>query len=174
MFKIKENIIFNKMSEINLHKNFVIDGSENSIQNIINRLKFISKIQSEEIVDVQSLTLSEKSIKTSLYRTFLARNESRQLTLEFFQKTIKEAFDRACFCFQNKDWFYKKMGTMITKSLGETLSGLENVKKTYESDRLFTSSIDTLVETIKIKIQYLEKFHDEDQNKKQKTCKKNR
>ena len=132
-------------------KSFVIDGSERSVQDVVSRLKFISKIQEGEKIDVQSLVLCEPGTKTSLYRTLIARNESRERSLEFFRNTIGEAFELATKYLHRKEIFFKEIGGMIITALQECKIGLKNSTKTYADDKMFISKIDTLISTLNTK-----------------------
>nr|QBK86401.1 MAG: uncharacterized protein LCMAC102_01960 [Marseillevirus LCMAC102] len=135
------------MTETTL-KSFVIDGSERSVQDIVSKLKFMSKIKEGEIVDVQSLTLMEKGWGTSAYRTLVARGESRKATLEFFRIVIGEAFDLASRYLKRDGQFFHDIGSMIVVALQEAKSGLANHSKTYKDDRMHMSKIETLVQTL--------------------------
>lgn len=132
-------------------KSFVIDGSERSVQDTVSKLKFIGKIKEGEKLDVQSLTLCSESVGTSLYRTFLARNESRGNALEFIRGVVGEAFELATKYLRKKDHFFKDVGQMIIESLHESKSGLSNLAKTYEDDKMFVSKLETLMNTLETK-----------------------
>ena len=73
------------MEENKRLNNFVKDGGERSVQDIVSKLKFISKIKEGELVDVHSLTVMEAGVPTSIYRTFFTRSESRKITLDFLR-----------------------------------------------------------------------------------------
>jgi hypothetical protein len=128
--------------------NFVKDGSERSVQDIVSKLKFISKIEEGEIVDVRSSTIMEVGWTSSLYRTFFTRNESRKTTLDFFRQIISNAFDMITLYLNAKDSFYIQIGTMIFESLQESKIGIANHGKTYRKDRMYISQIETLILTL--------------------------
>lgn len=132
-------------------KNFIIDGSERSVQDIVSKLKFMSKIKEGEIVDVASLSLMERGWKTSAYRTFVARGENRMATLEFFRHVIGEAFDLATKYLQNPEKFFQDIGEMIIIALQESKAGIANYKKTYASDQMYVARVETLMKTVDTK-----------------------
>lgn len=133
-------------------KNFVTDGSERSVQDIVSKLKFIAKIKEGEKVDVQSLIIVDAEQWSSrIYRTLIARGESREATLEFVRNVIGEAFDLAIRYLTRGQEFFRQIGDMIVQSLQESKQGLLNLTKTYRDDRMYTSRIDTLVTTIDTK-----------------------
>jgi len=138
-------------SESTTLKSFVIDGSERSVQDIVSKLKFISKIKEGEIVDVTSLSLMEKGWSTSAYRTLVTRNESRKATLEFFRQVIGEAFDLAGRYLASKEVFFQEIGAIIVSALQECKAGISNHAKTYRDDRMHVSKIETLVKTLDTK-----------------------
>jgi len=146
-------------------KSFVVDGSERSVQDIISKLKFIAKIQDGEKLDVCSLTLHKDTLGTSLYRTIVARDESRDRALEFIRCVIGEAFDLASKYRRKEESFFKKIGEMIILALKESRAGLLNLTKTYELDRMFVSKLETLMVTLDTKTEdlqnRLEKTHKE-------------
>ncbi len=131
-------------------KSFAVDGSERSVQDIVSKLKFISKIREGEKLDVKSLTLGE-GFKDSVYRTFVARNESRYTTLEFIRMIVHEAFDLASKYLQKEEKFFKDIGKMVITSLNECKSGLLNLIKTYSEDRMYISRLETLMTTLETK-----------------------
>jgi len=132
-------------------KSFVIDGSERSVQDIVSKLKFISKIKEGEKVDVQSLTLCESGLGTSLYRTFVARGESRENALEFIRSIILEGFNLASKYLKKPEKFLKDIGKMIIDALHESRAGLVNLTKTYQADRMYVSKVETLMSTLETK-----------------------
>jgi len=129
----------------NTIKSFIIDGSERSVQDTVSKLKFISKIEEGEIVDVHTLTLYPLGLVTSLYRTFFARGEGRDHTLNFFRRTIQDAFDLALECFQNEDAFFRQTGAIIITAIRDARVGILNHAKTYAGDKMYESKIDTLI-----------------------------
>jgi len=139
------------MSDTTL-KNFVIDGSDRSVQDIVSKLKFIAQIQEGDVVDVRSLTLMKKSWGTSAYRTFFARDEGKSMTLEFFRSVIGEAFSLSSEYLKQDEPFLKEIGDMIIRSLSEAKCGLDEYIKTNSKCHMHIAQIQTLIETLNTKI----------------------
>lgn len=138
-------------------KSFVIDGSEHSVQSVISKLKFISKIKEGEKIDVSTLTLCDNTWLSSLYRTLLRRGESREATLIFIRGVLGEAFDLAYNYLCREERFYKDIGKTIIISLQESKSGLSQLANSYLDDRMFISKIEALISTLDTKIKDLER-----------------
>jgi hypothetical protein len=137
-------------------KNFVTDGSERSVQDTVSKLKFLAKIKSGEKVDIQSLKMViADDWGSRLYRTVIARGESRDATLEFARGVIGEAFDLAQRYLAREQAFFRQIGNMIVQSLQESKSGLTNLAKTYQSDQMYASRIETLIATLDTKTEDL-------------------
>ena len=133
-------------------KCFVTDGSERSVQDTVSKLKFLAKIKEGEKIDVQSLqVVTADSWGSRLYRTLIARGESREATLEFVRGVVGEAFDLATRYITREDDFFRQVGDMIIQALQESKQGLSNLTETYKDDRMYTSRIDTLIGTISTK-----------------------
>lgn len=130
---------------------FLLDGSEYSVQDVISKLKFIGKIQEGEIVDVKTLSLHKRGWATSFSRTFLTSGESRAATLDFFRQIISNGFDMAQRYFRMEGEMNKKLGDIIVRALNECKKGLINTSKTYHEDQHYSSQIETLIETLNIR-----------------------
>jgi hypothetical protein len=135
-------------------RTFITDGSEHSTQNIISKLKFISKIKEGEKVDIQSCQVVDAEYWPSrIYRTVLARGESRNTTLDFIKMTIGEAFELCSKYFKIDQDFYQQIANTIAKSIQESKAGLKNLSKTYKDDRLFVSKVEALLTTLDTEIE---------------------
>lgn len=133
-------------------KAFVTDGSDHSVQDVISRLKFIATLKAGEKIDVATLSVQEPGIAGRLYRTVLARGESRTATLDFIRLTLGEAFDLATAYLKREEAFNKKIGQMIIRALAAAKAGIESLKETYKEDRMFVSRIETLIGTLDAKV----------------------
>ena len=136
-------------------RNFISNGNDVSSQEIIAKLKFISQIEENKIIDTQYFSVLDKSYPTSIYRTIISRNQSRKVALKFFQDTINSAFSAALSYADADDKFIKKTGEMILGELDGCIHGLENYAKTYASDIMFVSKLNTLIETTQAKLDAL-------------------
>lgn len=133
-------------------KTFVIDGGQHSVQDVISKLKFISTLKPGEKIDVASLSVQPDTFAGRLYRTILARGESRSATLEFIRQTLGEAFDLVSAYVVREDSFNRKIGQMIIAALSATKTGIMGIAETYKDDRMFVSRVETLVGTLEAKI----------------------
>jgi len=140
-------------------KNFVMDGSENSIQTIISKLKFISKIQEGEKIDVHRLLLYPNTSINNVYRTIFSRGESRESALNFIKITIADALITSSSYLKNDQQLYQDIGFMILKSLEESKIGIKNIIETYKNDRMYTSKFETLISTLDTKLSYLKSIY---------------
>ena len=105
---------------------------------IESKLRFVSKIQVGEKIDINSLqVVSALSWGTSLYRTIYARNESRYSTLNWLSQLFNDAFELSKFYLSKKDEFCKIIGNTLLKIIKDCIVGITNLSKTYEDDRYF-------------------------------------
>ena len=133
-------------------KSFILDGSERSVQDVVSKLRFIATLKPHERVDVATLSVQPDSYGARAYRTFLARGESRVATLEFIRQTLGEAFDLASAYSIRTEPFNQKIKLMILDALSDSKSGIESLKETYKSDRMFVSRVATLIGTLDAKV----------------------
>lgn len=134
---------------------FVVNGGEGNFRDILGKLKFISKIQEGEKIDLASLSLMENCTTTRLYRTFIGRNESRQKALEFFQQTIKDAFNLASRHLQTRGSFHRRLGEMLIQGLEECKTGIVHHSLTYSDDKLFIADSEALLDLLKAELDEL-------------------
>jgi hypothetical protein len=87
-----------------------------------------------------------------IYRTILARGESRAASLEFIRQTLGEAFDLAAAYAGREDPFNRKIGQMIIAALLAAKSGIIGLSETYKDDRMFVSRVEILVGTLEARI----------------------
>jgi hypothetical protein len=116
----------------------------------ISRLKFISKIQIGEKINLKYMYIQNDGLITQLTRTIFQDNRTKTLT--FLQDTINKAFE-ILKCYQKSK---KKSDKIMCSNLVEDLSGcktgLKNLKETYISDIKFCCDIDTLTQMIEAKL----------------------
>lgn len=133
-------------------KSFTIEGGEKEVNEVVSKLRFISKMKEGEKLDVQTLRLYENCATTALHRTFIARNESRERTLEFIRESTQDAFNLTMKYLTKQEHFYKDVGSMIIKAIQEIKPALVGLKKTYEDDRMFVAKVETFEGTLDTKI----------------------
>ena len=137
-------------------KYFMMDGSDTSIQDTIAKLKFISKIQPGEVIDLPTLQMMEVCSTTSLYRTIIKSSGSKDDSLAFFRRVIGDSIDMIGNLSKSTDMFYKNVCNMILDSLKACKAGLLNHCETYKSDRMHIAKVETLIGTLEAKISEIE------------------
>jgi hypothetical protein len=136
---------------------FSVDGSETSVQDVVSKLLFISKIKEGDIIfTMNDLEIQKKSLSTSLRRTLFERSECREEARLFFNKTINNAFNLAEEYLKRDDSFSKKIGEMIIQRIKDCLPGLHEHMKTYDSLHMHVSRISALISVTKAKLDGME------------------
>jgi hypothetical protein len=130
------------------------EAEDEPAQVVISKLKLIATLQPAERIDLASLSVQGAGVLSSLYRTFLARGESRGETFAFVRRTLDEAFVMAAAYLSrgSGDDFDQKVGWMIVRALRASREGTANLKATYADDRMYVSRIDTLIEFLDARI----------------------
>lgn len=154
----------NYKMEKDLLKNFSISGKEESLERILSTLKFIAKIREGEKIDVKTMSIVRPDFPSRAYRTFISR-ESRNETFEFIKTSINKAIDMVYYYLSmdrksdrnssdknTKDNFHRDVAKVIITNIVEAKKGLYNLTVTYEEDRKFVTDIETVMETLEIKI----------------------
>lgn len=139
-------------------KNFVMDGSERSVNDVLSKLRFISKIKVGDKLDINSMTLMEDSWSTTLYRTYrsiIAKKESKADALEFFRTVIGEAFDLATRYLSSHDRFFSDIGIQLVELLQLAKVGINNHIKTYTHDSFHTAKVESLITILDTKLKTL-------------------
>lgn len=141
------------MENEKLAKRFLMDGSEQTVQDIVSKLQFIARIKSGEKVDLYSLQLvSAESWMNSAYRTFISRGESRDATFEFIKANINRGFELAHMYLTRKQEYFCNIGCMIIKAIIDAKSGINNISKTYATDAMYVSEIHTFINIVNSKL----------------------
>jgi hypothetical protein len=133
-----------------LLKNYELTGNEKLVENTLTNLKFISKIEKYEKVNVSNKTISKNDYQDRLYRTLIIR-ENKDDTMDFLRDTINDGISLAVHFSEMDTEFYKNISKIIIKHLSESKKGIESLCETYSTDRLFVSKLNTLIETLNIK-----------------------
>jgi hypothetical protein len=126
--------------------NFNINIME-SDKEVISRLKFISKIQKSEKINVKYMIVQSDCLKTSLSRTFFNQC-NRQNTLNFIRNTIKNTFEIIQKYSTSNNESEKHVCKNILFDLDQSQKGLVNIKSTYLDDLKVCCDIDTLLQEI--------------------------
>lgn len=125
-----------------------------SLKENLSKLKFISKIQKGDKINVRYLYVQPSGFLTSLSRSFFYQ-DNRGNTLNFVHNTIYKTFEIIDNLEKNNNnnTIEKALGNNITYDLENSKNGLLNLKETYIEDIKFCCDIDTLIQLIDAKIQ---------------------
>jgi len=136
-------------------RNFTIDDTKCSVQDVLSKLKFLSKIQRGEKIDTRKLEFINDSYYNRALRTISPR-ESRDHSMNFIRGVTDEALVIATKAFSMNSQFEKDIGMMILCALKEMKAGVLNLGGTYDDDRMAVSRIETFLEILDAKITELE------------------
>lgn len=117
---------------------------------LISKLTFVSTVKVGEKIDVSSLTIVSASwFPSNVYRR--AVGENRNDLYDFLSGLVMRGFELAKAYLLQTDEYHKVIGNKIIEALLKSNSGLKNLIKTYELDRLFAAKLITLGDLIKTK-----------------------
>jgi len=126
---------------------------------IIPRIKFISKIQKGEKINVKHMQLVQDNIITKITRSFI-NNDTRSNTFTFIHTTIKKGFEILMMHIVNDHPFDRALCQNLVNDLRQCKTGMLNIKDTYIEDLMFCCKMDALIEETDARIQDIEsKFH---------------
>lgn len=148
------------MDEVLLRKIKVGEGDKSQsfdVQQLISTLKFFSKLEDDEKIDVADLGVQKDNWMTSVWRTF-QRKESKEKSLVFIQKIYEESIQCAEFLIKGTEPFHKDIGNLLIKSLEEAQKGVETRKELYKDNKKFVSDIETFITVATSKIKHLKEI----------------
>lgn len=148
------------MEDIDL-KNFVIDGIELDVYDTISKLRFLTKIEESEKVNILSHSVVSDTFFNNIIRSlnsFFVFNDSREVTLNFIKHTTDDAIKITERCFEERGTLHRRIGIIVLDSLKEIKSGsgIKSLMKTYKSDNMFIAKLETFLEILKAKITDIE------------------
>lgn len=142
----------------NLAKIFISSVRNNDLyinvdshKDILSKLKFISKIQEGEKINVKHLYVQQDGFLTKLSRTFY-NLDNRCNTLNFIENTINRSFEIISLYIISDKLSDRKISYIIVKDLENAKAGILNLMKTYVNDNMFISRMETLLDNINSKI----------------------
>lgn len=119
---------------------------------LMTNLKLLSYVKEQ---DKLARTENKMEIDNRYYLQGVRRwmnGDSRDITLHFIEKIVKSADSISENLAKSKNPDDKYNLKLLTEDLISSKSGLNNLKITYNDDKLFISTIDNLIEKIKIRI----------------------
>jgi hypothetical protein len=115
-------------------------------KHVLSCLKFIANIKVNEKINLRYLSLQEDGFFTQLLRTL--NQDNRQKTLVFIDETIHKAFELIK-CYENSKLMSEKiMCDNLILDLKSSREGIQNLKKTYNTDLKFICDLNCLLEFI--------------------------
>jgi hypothetical protein len=138
--------------------------SMNSNQEIISRLKFISKLKKGEKINTRHMYVQPDGLGTCLSRTFFYQ-DNRGNALNFCQETITRAFELLVTLERSDNNADKVLFFDLLIDLQQSTTGLNNLKFTYISDIKFCCDMDTLLQVITARLDIYQKRMNDRDNK---------
>lgn len=127
-------------------------------QELISRLKFLSKVSRGEKINVPHLFVQNNSWQTTISRT-LWNPDSRQSTQNFIRETILNSFERVELYLKTNNITKMKLANNIIQDIQDSVKGIQNIQYTYKNDAMFTCNLDTIIQLIEAKILELQTKH---------------
>lgn len=121
----------------------------------VSNLKFISRIQVGEKINLKRMSIQTDNVFTTLIRSIFY-DENRNKTLSFVQDTVHRTFD-IIKCYEHSTLKSDVvMRSNIVSDLTDCTEGLQRLKETYHDDLKFACDIDTVIQLIKSKLSDIE------------------
>lgn len=149
------------IQEMDTAQKFSMTGDD-KVQQVIGRLKFLSKIEHGEKINVRELFVRDNdSVLQRVLRTirnattYLSASdivESKDSTLTFIQDTVNEAITLIGFYRNDKDEFAQSIAVIIIENLEASKIGIQNLIDTYKTDRKFIAQVETVIQTLEARI----------------------
>ena len=114
---------------------------------LVSKLKFISKIQKGEKINVPCLFIQSEGWGTTISRT-VWNTDNRQSALNFVQTTVCKCFEIVESSSTSENMAEIELVKTILIDLNKSKDGIKNLRHTYKSDTMLVCTLDTLVEKI--------------------------
>jgi hypothetical protein len=126
----------------------LLHNMNQNTEETLSRLKFLGYIQKDEKLDIKNVCRQPNNFITKITRTIFPDN--RINTLNFIKDIITKTFEilKHNFEFGSDSESSKIQTKNIILDLIRSKQGIENLKKTYNSDTKFCCDIDILLEHI--------------------------
>ncbi len=123
----------------------------NTNDDIIPKLKFISRLNKGDKINVKNLYIQPNNIINKISRSFI-HIDDRTNTLMFVNNTIKRGFELFLQHIETNNPFDNILCQNILYDLKNSINGLLNLKETYDDDVMFVCKIDSLIEEIEARL----------------------
>lgn len=134
-------------------------GSLESVGDVLSNLKFIGMVEKGEKIDVKSLRIHTNSTLDSFWRTWFGENRTN--TLDFLTTTVTRAFEILDYHLENNTSSSKTICKTVICDLVGSILGMINLKSTYNRDKKFLCQIQTLIQTIEVKLKDIRDKHED-------------
>jgi hypothetical protein len=138
----------------------------NTNDDIIPRLKFISRLKKGDKINVKNLYIQPNNFYNRIDRSFF-NVDDRTNTLIFVQTTIKKGFELFNTHIAMVNPYDKILCGNLLSDLRNTKVGLLNLKETYIDDVMFVCKIDALIEETDAKLADLDTKYKLEEEKKE-------
>ena len=120
---------------------------------VVSRLKFISRINKGEKINVRSAYpfVQQDDMSTRLSRTFYYK-DNRGNALNFVRNTIDRSFEILNLYQKSHKKSEKALCNNIVNDLKRAKNGILNLKETYTTDTMFCCDLDTILQEIDAKL----------------------
>lgn len=137
------------------------------VQDVVSKLKFLSKLQPGEKLQVNGLSVVENSWFGKIYRHLTSKGktakeilESREISLTFISELCESALKLALSVVDKDGTCQQEIWHMTISNLKEFQPGIKNLMVSYETDRLFVAKVDTFISILNAKIKELEELRE--------------
>ena len=120
---------------------------DDSRQDIITKLKFLSRVSKGQKINVKDMTLQDESWLTTASRT-VWNIDNRNNTMTFIQNTITSAFNMIVLLLRSDSIGDKQICKTIVADIIGAKKGIHTLKSTYTDDTFFCCGVDTYIQMI--------------------------
>ena len=139
----------------------------NNNEDIIPKLKFISKLNKGDKINVKNLYIQQNNFMDKINRTFF-NIDDRTNTLIFVATTLKKGFELFLEHAESTNPFDIILCENIVSDLKKTKNGMLNLKETYSDDIMFVCKIDALMEETDAKLAEIQKKYKDEKKEEKK------
>ena len=140
--------------------------NNNNNEDVIPKLKFISKLNKGDKINVKNLYIQQNNFMDKINRTFF-NIDDRTNTLMFVSNTLKKGFELFLQHIDSTSPFDVILCQNIVNDLKNSKNGMLNLKETYSDDIMFVCKIDALIEETDAKLAEIQnKYKDEKKDEK--------
>jgi hypothetical protein len=152
------------MKDIDSAKYFTQTGSEHVVNDIISKLIFISKVKKGEKLNTKELfvrdnnDMLQRMVRTVRSNVFWDDGENKESTIIFLSTVTNEALNLISIYRKDpSNEFNNNIADLLSQNVENSLQGLESLIYTYREDRIFSSQIETMIDTLKLRVKAFSK-----------------